>query len=76
MRSSTDRGEWSKSCGSIPLSDEKQYEADMLEISALMDAEFGTPEAARLDLLVERVYQYQEKHYPIGRKNEQDRPRS
>ena len=48
-----------------PIRTEQDYEAALLEIESLFEAEPGTPEADKLDVLVTLVEAYEEKHYPI-----------
>ncbi len=48
-----------------PLRNEEDYETTLGEIEALWEAEPGTPEADRLDILVMLVEAYESEHYPI-----------
>lgn len=48
-----------------PIKTEADYEVALAEIEKLFDAELGTPEGDRLDILVTLVEAYEEKHYPI-----------
>ncbi|MFN8488237.1 MAG: hypothetical protein U0350_11630 [Caldilineaceae bacterium] len=43
----------------------EDYETALEEIEALWEAEPGTPEADRLDILVMLVEAYEAEHYPI-----------
>lgn len=45
---------------------EADYEAALVRIDALMDAEPGTPEGEELDVLTDLVEHYEEKHVPMG----------
>jgi HTH-type transcriptional regulator / antitoxin HigA len=45
---------------------EEDYEAVLLRIDSLMDAEACTPEADELEVLATLVELYEEKHFPIG----------
>ena len=51
-----------------PIRTESDYESALRQISALMesDPELGTPEAARLDILVTLVQAYEARRFPIG----------
>ena len=49
-----------------PIKTEADYEAALLTIDQLMDAELGTPEGDQLDVLVTLVEAYEAKHYPIA----------
>ena len=49
-----------------PIRTEADYEAALARIDALMDAEPGTPEGEELDVLVDLVEHYEEKHVPMG----------
>ena len=44
---------------------EEDYEWALKEIDLLMDAEFGTPEGDKLDILATLVDAYEDKHFPI-----------
>ena len=48
-----------------PIRNEEDYETALEEIEALWEAESGTPEADRLDILVMLVEAYEAGHYPI-----------
>ncbi|MFN8488235.1 MAG: helix-turn-helix domain-containing protein [Caldilineaceae bacterium] len=48
-----------------PIHNEEDYETALEEIEALWEAEPGTPEADRLDILVMLVEAYEAEHYPI-----------
>lgn len=48
-----------------PIRNEEDYETALEEIEALWEAEPGTPEADRLDILVMLVETYEAEHYPI-----------
>ena len=48
-----------------PIRTEADYDAALAAIDALMDAEPGTAEGDRLDVLVTLVEAYEEKHWPI-----------
>lgn len=48
-----------------PVRNERDYEAALIEIDALMDAAPGTPEGDRLDVLVTLVEAYEARHWPI-----------
>ena len=48
-----------------PIHNEVDYEAMLEEIEALWEAETGTPEADRLEILVMLVEAYEAEHYPI-----------
>ena len=45
---------------------EQDYKSILVEIDALSDAEEGTEEFDRLDVLVTLIKAYEAKHYPIG----------
>lgn len=45
---------------------EADYAAALARIDALIDAEAGTPEGEELDVLVDLVEHYEEKHVPMG----------
>lgn len=49
----------------IPIRTEADYEAALAEIERLFDAEYGTPEGKKLDVLVTLVAAYEERHHPI-----------
>jgi HTH-type transcriptional regulator / antitoxin HigA len=48
-----------------PIKTEADYDAALAEIATLMDAEPGTPEGDRLDVLVTLVEAYEAKHWRI-----------
>jgi HTH-type transcriptional regulator / antitoxin HigA len=48
-----------------PIKSEADYDAALAEITTLMDAEPGTPESDRLDVLVTLVAAYEAKHWRI-----------
>lgn len=48
-----------------PIRTEADYEAALAEIETLMDAEPGTPEEERLDVLATLVQVYEAEHHPI-----------
>jgi HTH-type transcriptional regulator / antitoxin HigA len=48
-----------------PIRTEDDYEAALLQIESLMDAEADTPEADELEVLATLVELYEEKHFPI-----------
>jgi HTH-type transcriptional regulator/antitoxin HigA len=48
-----------------PIRNEEDYEIALEEIAALWEAEAGTVEADRLDVLVMLVEAYEAEHYPI-----------
>jgi HTH-type transcriptional regulator / antitoxin HigA len=48
-----------------PIRTEKDYRSALAEVESLMDAEEGTPEADRLDVLATLVEAYEDKHWPI-----------
>jgi HTH-type transcriptional regulator/antitoxin HigA len=48
-----------------PLKTEADYDATLAEINTLMDAEPGTPEGDRLDILVTLVEAYEAKYWRI-----------
>ena len=57
------------------IRNEEEYETALAEIDALWDAEAGTPEADRLDVLVLLVEAYEAEHYPIwARSHRTDSP--
>ncbi|WP_404790419.1 ImmA/IrrE family metallo-endopeptidase [Altericista sp. CCNU0014] len=49
-----------------PIRTRADYEAALLRIDSLMDAEAGTPEADELEVLATLVELYEKKHFPIG----------
>ena len=48
-----------------PIKTETDYDEALAEIASLMDAELGTPEGDRLDVLVTLVEAYEEKQWQI-----------
>ena len=48
-----------------PIKSEEEYEAALAEIDTLLDAEEGSPEEERLELLSILVEAYEDIHYPI-----------
>lgn len=48
-----------------PIRTERDYEAALAEIEGLMDAEAGTPEGDRLDVLVTLAEAYEARHWAI-----------
>jgi HTH-type transcriptional regulator/antitoxin HigA len=48
-----------------PIRNEEEHETALAEIYSLWDAESGTPEADRLDVLVLLVEDFEKQHYPI-----------
>jgi len=48
-----------------PIKTEADYDAALLEIETLFDAEPDTPEGDRFDQLVTQVEAYERDHYPI-----------
>ncbi|MBX3001679.1 MAG: helix-turn-helix domain-containing protein [Caldilineaceae bacterium] len=48
-----------------PIRNEEDYETALEEIQMLWEAEAGTPDADRLDVLVVLVEAYEAEHYPI-----------
>ena len=49
-----------------PIKTEEDYKAALAQVDALSDAEEGTAEFDRLDVLVTLIEAYESKHYPIG----------
>ena len=47
------------------IQNEDDYDAALADVDALMDAEPGTPEGARLDVLVTLIEAYEARHWPI-----------
>ena len=52
-----------------PIKTEAHYNAALAEINRLFDAEFGTPEGDKLDILVTLVQAYEKIHHPIQAPN-------
>jgi len=50
----------------VPIRTEADYEAALARVAALMDAREGTPEGEELDVLVDLVEVYEDKHFPMG----------
>jgi len=48
-----------------PIKTKDDYDEALAEIASLMEAELGTPEGDRLDILVTLVEAYEEKHWQI-----------
>lgn len=48
-----------------PVRTEADYDAALVEVDALMDAEPGSPEGDRLDVLVTLVQAYEARHHPV-----------
>src|SRR2546430_16189397 len=46
-----------------PIKSESDYDAALAEVADLMEAQSGTPEGDRLDVLVTLVEAYEEKHW-------------
>jgi HTH-type transcriptional regulator/antitoxin HigA len=49
-----------------PIKTEADYNAALEEVATLMDAEPGTPEGDRLDILTTLIEAYEDKHWRIG----------
>jgi HTH-type transcriptional regulator / antitoxin HigA len=49
-----------------PIRTEADYRAALAEIDQLFDAEPGSPEDARLEVLIPLVEAYEDIHYPMG----------
>ena len=49
-----------------PIRNDQDLETALSEIESLWDAEPGSPEADRLDVLVTLAEQYEEEHHPIN----------
>lgn len=49
-----------------PIRTESDYEAALVRIEALMDAEAGSPEGEELDVLATLLSVYEKEHYPIA----------
>jgi len=52
-----------------PIKNEKDYQETLAEIDRLFDAEAGTAQGDKLDILVTLVQAYEKKHYPIAAPN-------
>jgi HTH-type transcriptional regulator/antitoxin HigA len=48
-----------------PVQTEDDYEAALAEVETIMDAVPGTPDGARLDVLVTLIEAYEARHWPI-----------
>jgi len=48
-----------------PIHSDEDYEAALAEVDTLMDAEPGTPEGDRLDILVTLIEAYEARHWAI-----------
>ncbi|HYG62089.1 MAG TPA: transcriptional regulator [Thermoanaerobaculia bacterium] len=48
-----------------PIRTEQDYRATLQEIESLMNAEPGSPEGERLDILVTLLEAYEQKHFPM-----------
>lgn len=49
-----------------PIRTEADYQAALARIDALMDAQGATEEGEELDVLVDLVEHYEDKHHPLG----------
>ena len=49
-----------------PIKTEEDYKAALAQVDVLADADEGTEEFDRLDVLVTLIEAYEAKHYPIG----------
>jgi len=49
-----------------PIKTESDYNAALVEIERLMEADLNTPEGDKLDVLTTLVEAYEEKYYPIA----------
>ena len=49
-----------------PIRTEEDYEAALARIAEIFHAEIGSPEGDELDVLVDLVELYEERHYPIA----------
>lgn len=49
-----------------PIKTESDYNAALVEIERLMEADLNTPEGDKLDVLTTLVEAYEEKYYPVG----------
>ena len=52
-----------------PIKNETDYDAALMRIGELMDAELNTSEGDELDVLTALVEHYEAKHYPIAAPN-------
>lgn len=50
-----------------PIRSEDDYDAALAELETLMDAEPGTAEEERLEVLSTLVWAYEQEHYPIDK---------
>jgi HTH-type transcriptional regulator/antitoxin HigA len=48
-----------------PIKTLEDYEAALMEIEKLMNAQLGTPESDRLEILATLIEAYEKEHYPI-----------
>jgi len=48
-----------------PIKTVEDYEAALTEIEKLMNAQLGTPESDRLEILATLIEAYEKEHYPI-----------
>ena len=48
-----------------PIKTLEDYEAALVEIEGLMNAQLGTPEGDRLEILATLIEAYEKEHYPI-----------
>lgn len=49
-----------------PIRTEEDYETALERIAELFHSEIGTPEGDELDVLVDMVELYEDKHYPMA----------
>ncbi len=49
-----------------PIRTEADYLAALARVAALMDARESTPEGEELDVLVDLVEVYEDRHFPMG----------
>lgn len=49
-----------------PIKTEADYEAALMRVDSLMDAEFDTPEGDELDVLVTLIEHYESQHHQIN----------
>lgn len=52
-----------------PIKTEKDYELTLAEINKLFDAEIGTPQGDKLDIMATLVQAYEKIHHPIQAPN-------